>query len=143
MKNFAWGFACGLLITALIASAQDSLPIGSFTGEVWNKMDELGKTAYVAGYLDGQGTHRTWFEGCAAQSDTAKICLDKLEIRFPALKRGSLNQITQGLDKLSEDYRNQKVNLVGLIQVVSMELAGREASEVDDTLRGWRGTANK
>ena len=141
MKLFFVGLFVGSFVTYAAAIQLNS--IGNYTGETWQKFDSTFKIGYLGGYLDSQGIHRVQLTRCKNMALNLEQCAEDLEKRFPALNRDAAEQALKGIDKLSGDYRNGKVNIVGLINVASMELAGRPKDEVDAALRSWREAANR
>jgi hypothetical protein len=133
----------GSFAGSLVVGQQQNYSTGSFTGAMWQQMDGTSKLAYMAGYLDAQGIYGEGLLRCGGVSPAASASVEDFRKRIPPINREAAQEIIQGIDKLASDYRNQRVNLVCLINVASMELAGMPAKESDETLRRCRSIVNQ
>jgi hypothetical protein len=143
MKRLISGLLLGVLAGSLSANQQQGYSVGSFTGAMWQQMDGATRLAYIAGYVDAQGMYGEGLRRCGDISPVALAYVEDFQKRIPPVNREAAEEVIQGINKLASDFRNKRVNLVCLVNVVSMELAGRPAREVDETLRRCKSVATQ
>ncbi|MBI1750522.1 MAG: hypothetical protein HY234_13295 [Acidobacteria bacterium] len=143
MKRFFLGLVVGLSISTLFAQ-QPSVTFGKLDGEQWQKLSPENRMSYLGGYIDAQEFYRLLINEIISKlHPSVAAFFAEYEGDHPPLNRKSLGQALEGVDKLSADYRNKKIHLIGLIRIVSMELAGKSADQVDSELRRIRVLYNK
>lgn len=116
------------LIYALIAttilhgSTSTALDVWGTRGPVWALLDDMHKMNYVSGMFD------------IIVLNDSKLLTTDMSFSPP------IEVYIQGIDKHYEDYRNQLVPAVFLLEIVGMEILGASEDAIENLLQDLRAT---
>ncbi len=127
-----------------------------FSGTFWEKISKPQRTLYVMGVLEGMDFERLDIELALFEKAkkhppvgaTSKT-MEKWVINFAAdnrlKKRGdniTVAQIISGITTMYDDYRNQQIPIVCLIDVVIKSIKGASKEEIENLLGEMRRNLN-
>ncbi|MCT7466535.1 hypothetical protein N5T78_08095 [Aliarcobacter cryaerophilus] len=90
------------------------------TSKNWKSIDEVAKLTYMMGVFDGL-TFAEW----NVHNTTLNVKVD-------------ITEYINGVDKLTEDYRNANIPVPFLLRVITLELNGETKETVEEALRLYR-----
>lgn len=117
-------------------------------GKFWEKMSNSQRTIYVMGVLEGvnYGKWEVWLDLAQEAKDNppkgvTNNVMEKWATEFAGKslnkKRASkitANQVVSGITQMYMDYRNQKIPIVSIVDVVIQSIKGSSKKEVEDQL---------
>ena len=112
------------LLLFVSSYSYSEIKVGWVRAGSWNKMSEVQKLLYLAGFFDA------W----AIASDTEK---------GDVTTSVSLEVYVRGLDKFYGDYRNDLIPAMFALQIVSKEIQGQELEVIENTKRKLRKYSHK
>lgn len=131
-----------LFLSVLSARAAES---SRRDGNWWRQLSQIQKVNYIVAFSDGRGLGYTFsivglttadgkpdVEKIAAVTDSYLANVDIL------LKRVTTIQISDGLDKLYEDYRNRSIGITNAVLIVLHSIAGKSEQEMRDEIEYFR-----
>lgn len=111
---------------------QKPLYTSALDGGAWTGGDLAIKKAYVAGFLDASEYHRVVLRELMKTSERASDYVKGFEENSPDIAGWKVDTIIEGVDKFYNDYRNRKIPAAGALRIVSLELTGHPAKDVED-----------
>ena len=115
----------------------------------WGQNTNSFNVAYVMGLGDAfifcNSVFQTLQEGLDTTYERCSLLVSIHEkiLSLYVVHNITYNQIQRGIDELYKDYRNERIPVIGLLQVVKMELEGKPETEIDSVLREQRRISSK
>lgn len=137
------GGLCEAALSARLSPAQEYRPVTGYA--FWSKADANVKVAYLLGYSDAEQLYRMALDKGAKPlcTDAGKAWIDDFDRKIPMPSNVTISQTSDGLDGFYKDWRNQSISLYVAKNIVTLQILGRPAPEIEELTRKARASSNQ